>query len=279
MGIDPRANPRSYLILWMFGLFLIVSLLFLSTSKSTAAPPESHLIDALQQVPTIEPVYLPLVVRPLLTPVTPKLYPIENTDRDNFFIVKWGPVEKAKTYTLQVAADPAFTNAKTAYEGPALFFDNTPGAPPSPYFYRVKANNEFGGSPWSETQTIIIYPLHVGLNLRWDGKGIINIDGEENVGTHETARLDKMMDADVIQMRGRYWYDPDPGGWGSENYTSYYSMSTGEFISSPDPGDPNWKWGYSILRGQFFGRPNCLYWWSTFHRTWPNSWNDGYWFS
>lgn len=45
-------------------------------------------------------------------------------------------------------------------------------------------------------------------------------------------------------MHNRSWYDPNPADLESEEWDSYYSVSTGHRKSSSLPSDPSWKWGY-----------------------------------
>jgi hypothetical protein len=131
-----------------------------------------------------------------------------------------------------------------AYEGTNTSLSYSQGQTPGAYFYRVKAVNAGGDSPWSEVQSITIYPLHVGLAFRWDGTGKISTDSLISVGTHETVRFDKMTDGDTIEMSGRFWYDPNPRGWEEETYTGYYSVSTGNYRFTGESGDSILKWGY-----------------------------------
>ena len=67
-----------------------------------------------------------------------------------------------------------------------------------------------------------------------------------------TMVFSRMVDADIAEFENRYWYDPNPLGWESEEWFSYYSVGTGDFKSSSSPGDPAFKWGhYKILPYRF----------------------------
>jgi hypothetical protein len=192
--------------------------------------------------------YLPLLNYkwPPALPATPALNPIQNADGDNLYEVIWSSVPEATTYTLQVATKQDFSDAVVAYEGPNISLPYKQGQPPCSYFYRVRANNAGGSSDWSDAQSINIYPLHVGLNLRWDGTTQLYVGYTESIGTHQTINFDKMMDADKIRSAWQFWYDPNPENWEGGNGYDYYSISTGEYISTTaSESDPSVKWGYS----------------------------------
>lgn len=86
-------------------------------------------------------------------------------------------------------------------------------------------------------------PLFVGLQLRWDSNGYIRGSEYYDIGHHLERDLNGMTDADTIRSHNYSWYDPNPFGWSSATWQSYYSVSTGYFKSSSLPPDPSWKWG------------------------------------
>ena len=95
-------------------------------------------------------------------------------------------------------------------------------------------------------------PIFVGLNARWDGRGYIYLDDYYEPGTHKTQTFTEMVDNDIIKSENYFWYDPNPLEWESDEWFSYYSVSTGWYVSSSVPADPSWKWGhYYILPYQF----------------------------
>jgi hypothetical protein len=175
----------------------------------------------------------------------PTIYPIDNSYQDNKYYVAWINVKYATAYRLQEATDPGFVNMTQIYDGAALFwFIPDPGKLPGTYYYRVQSYNNLGSSSWSETQKLTIYPLFVGLKLGWDGNGYIRGSEYYDIGTHETDNLDALTESDTIRFNGHAWYDPDPIGFGADDWTSYYSVVTGLWKGSSSPGDPSWKWGY-----------------------------------
>jgi len=197
-------------------------------------------------------IYLPLVMNrwpPI--PSTPTLNQIDNTDQNNLFTITWASVELGSTYVLEESTDPSFTNANIVYQGASLsWITPAQGKTPASYFYRLKAGNSWGDSSWSNIQSVTIYPLFVGLKLRWDGAGYIRFTNEYyNVGTHWENDLDILTDPDTIRSNNRHWYDPNPEGWATDTWFSYYSISTGQWKSSSVPDDPAWKWGYSWKLG------------------------------
>ena len=50
-----------------------------------------------------------------------------------------------------------------------------------------------------------------------------------------TMVFSRMVDSDIAEFENRHWYDPNPLGWESEEWFSYYSVSTGDFKSSSSP--------------------------------------------
>jgi len=191
-------------------------------------------------------VYLPLVMKrwpPI--PYTPVLNPIDNTDQDGYYAVTWQKADLATTYILEEATNASFSGAQVVYQGDALSWSvPSPGKMPGTYYYRVKARNTWADSPWSNVQQVVIHPLFVGLELRWDGDGYIRGSRYYDIGYHETKDLNDLTDADTVRVHSHAWYSPNPLDFDSETWDSYYSVSTGHFKSSSVPSDPSWKWGY-----------------------------------
>ena len=178
-------------------------------------------------------------------PDTPSLHAIDNADQDNYYTIMWGEVESASAYILEEAADTSFSDAQVVYQGTDQSWTvPSPGKNPHIYYYRLKARDSRGDSAWSSVQQVVIYPLFVGLQLRWDGEGYIRWASDYyDVGLHEERACNGLTDADTIRVHGYSWYDPNPGGWDSTTWDSYYSVSTGYFRSSSSPSNPTWKWG------------------------------------
>jgi hypothetical protein len=191
-------------------------------------------------------VYLPLTMKrwpPV--PFTSHLNAIDNADQDNSYTVRWQKANLATTYVLQESTNASFSDARVVYQGYALSW-STPssGKTPNAYYYRVKARNSWGESPWSNVQGVEVYPLFVGLDLRWDGEGYIRGDYDNfDVGVHTERNCNGLTDADTIRCHSDQWYDPNPESWESESWDAYYSISTGYVKSVSVPSDPSWKWG------------------------------------
>lgn len=176
----------------------------------------------------------------------PLLEPINNADQDNKYTISWANPSSGATYILEEAWNPEFTNAGTVYQGPNLTWAvPSEGKLPRTYYYRVKAKNPYNESGWSATQSVTIYPLFVGLKVRWDGKGFIRTEDYFEVGTHEEIQFDLLTDPETIRGVSKFWYDPNPQGWEPENWITYYSVATGVWKGSDYISDPSWKWGYS----------------------------------
>lgn len=181
----------------------------------------------------------------VLLPDTPSLDVIDNLDQDNYYTVTWQVVNSANAYILEEATDASFTDAQVVYQGLAqLWTVPSPGKTPDTYYYRIRARDSRGNSAWSSNQQVVIYPLFVGLQTRWDGEGYIRGSDYYNVGVHNERNCSELTDPDTIRCRNSSWYDPNPEGWDSTTSNSYYSISTGYFKSSSSPQDPSWKWSY-----------------------------------
>jgi hypothetical protein len=86
-------------------------------------------------------------------PETPVLEAIDNADGDGAYPVRWSPALRAETYVLEEAKKPGFVSALERYSGPATEFsvaDQGAGR----LYYRVKGQNNWGGSPWSVAQMV-----------------------------------------------------------------------------------------------------------------------------
>jgi len=123
-------------------------------------------------------VYLPLIMKrwpPI--PYPPTLQSVYNPDSGGSYTVSWTeqPERLADWYTLQEAADAAFsiglrTVCSTAQQSCAVS-----GRPAGTYYYRVQGHNSWGISTWSNVQsTVALIPAVPTLY------GINNSDGDGN---------------------------------------------------------------------------------------------------
>jgi hypothetical protein len=192
-------------------------------------------------------IFIPLAARkwpPL--PEIPILNPIANSDQNNTYSVSWQNMGNSDTFILEESLDASFTNPAVVYQGPSLAW-NVPagGKLPGNYYYRVKSRNQYSESGWSSAQFVRIYPLFVGLKVRYDGNGYIRGSEYYDIGSHATISLDLLTDPDTVRAEFHDWYNPNPLSFDETSYYSYYSVTTGQWKSSSYPGDPSWKWGYS----------------------------------
>ncbi len=87
-------------------------------------------------------------------PDTPGLRAISNAGTGNYDVA-WNATARASTYTLQEAADAAFTNPIVQYSGIDTSWSAS-GKSGGTYYYRVKASNAWGDSGWSNTQSVVV---------------------------------------------------------------------------------------------------------------------------
>jgi hypothetical protein len=95
----------------------------------------------------------------------------------------------------------------------------------------------------TRTNTIIF----LGQKNSWDGEGFIRTDVRFDVGIHHRQEFDLITGNDIIRSTNEYWYAPNPQGWGSKNWYAFYSMSSGNFLSSSAISDPAWKFSNPLI--------------------------------
>ena len=86
-------------------------------------------------------------------PETPTLQRIDNSDGDGAFAVQWSTAARAERYVLEEAKKPGFALTLERYSGPATEF-SIEGQGAGRLYYRVKAQNGWGDSPWSMVQMV-----------------------------------------------------------------------------------------------------------------------------
>lgn len=228
------------------------------TITSTRTPLRGFLSIILKpfpSTPTPTPTLAPISLTPTPTPTqtktatlqppsAPDLNPIDNSDQNNTYTVSWGAVVGGSSYYLEEAVDPSFSTTKVVYQGINLSWAvPLPGKTPAVYYYRVRTENLVGPGPWSNIQQVTIYPLFLGLSLRWDGMGYIRGSESHDIGYHLTSILDNLSQGYMIRINNDNWFDPNPYGWAPTSWYTYYSVTSGEYLSSSIPPDPTWKWG------------------------------------
>lgn len=90
-------------------------------------------------------------------PTAPVLAPITNPDGGGAYRVSWSVPEGATGYTLEEDNNSGFTSATVIYSGANSQFDVS-GQGGGTWFYRVRASNAAGDSPWSNPQAVVVKP-------------------------------------------------------------------------------------------------------------------------
>jgi len=92
-----------------------------------------------------------------VAPVAPVLPAISNPEGDGDYLVDWNDVTGATSYELEEAEDDQFSSATVVYSGTASEYQvsaNQGGL----WYYRVRAGNTYGDSPWSNTESAGVVP-------------------------------------------------------------------------------------------------------------------------
>lgn len=100
--------------------------------------------------------FLPLISKiELSAPTAPNLAAVSNDDADGNYQVTWGPVSGASAYVLQEASEASMSSAVTVYTGSGNQWFAS-GKADGSYYYRVRAQNQAGTSPWSAVQSTAV---------------------------------------------------------------------------------------------------------------------------
>ena len=92
-----------------------------------------------------------------IAPAAPTLAPIDNADGNAEYLVDWNDVMGATSYTLQEDDNSSFTSPTVRYTGANSQYQVT-GQAAGTWYYRVRASNAAGDSPWSNTQSVSVIP-------------------------------------------------------------------------------------------------------------------------
>lgn len=183
-------------------------------------------------------------------PLAPVLAPINNADGDGFYLVNWNDVPYATSYVLQEADSSLFSDP-TLYEGLSASQLSVTGRAGGRWYYRVRARNSYGESPWSGTQMTVVRPDAPMLFLISDLENPDQYELTWSVANGATGyRLEEAADTSFIDPTTRYRGDSlhyhvtgQPGGTWHYRVVAY--NSAGESLPSnvrsipvPDPALP-----------------------------------------
>ena len=86
-------------------------------------------------------------------PDTPNLHAITPPNVNASYPVRWSPTNLTTSFVLERATNASFADATLVYVGPATS-TTLPSEGIARYYYRVKARNQWGESPWSNVQSV-----------------------------------------------------------------------------------------------------------------------------
>jgi len=159
----------------------------------------------------------------------PELYPISNPDGDGDYVVDWSDVSGATGYTLEEDDNASFSSPTIRYSGANSQY-TVSDQPPGTYYYRVRAFNAAGESPWSDPpqSTTVAQPPPQAPSLF----AIDNPDGDG----------DYVVDwSDVSRATGYTLEEDDNDSFSSP--TTRYSGANSQYIVS---GQSSGTWYYRV---------------------------------
>ena len=170
-------------------------------------------------------VYLPLVgKRWPPVPYTPVLNAISNSDGDGNYTVSWNPADLADTYVLEEDDNASFSSPATSYAGAGTSWNASDKAVGT-YYYRVKANNSWGSSGWSNVQSVSVTSQPSGPNPGFWENGVVEFDV-----TSDRAYVDDFAISIYVPGCGGYkitHMPPEPISNSKFSFTgSYYANGT-----------------------------------------------------
>jgi hypothetical protein len=132
----------------------------------TAPTPTPSPTPTRTPTPTLHAQHLPIILHhPPPIPVAPVLGTITPPGANPRYGVTWSASTSATSYLLQRATNASFADATQVYAGAATVY-SAPSQGIARYYYRVKARNQWGESPWSNVQSVEVrweqepnYPL------------------------------------------------------------------------------------------------------------------------
>ena len=120
-------------------------------------------------------VYLPLVPKVYPPyPSAPWLAPIDNADGDGNYLVYWSPSDRADSYELQEKwADGDWFAAYRGFTRQVELRNRPAGT----YQYRVRSENSWGPSAWSDLRSVTV-PGNPPGTISTPGSSSVNADGQ-----------------------------------------------------------------------------------------------------
>jgi len=120
-------------------------------------------------------------------PAAPILAPISNPDGNGDYLVDWNDVTGATSYCLEEDDNSAFTSPTPRYTGASSQYQVT-GQQGGTWYYRVRASNVAGDSPWSNTESVGVTPAAPVLapisNPDGNGDYLVEWSGVPGVTSH-----------------------------------------------------------------------------------------------
>lgn len=117
--------------------------------------------------------FLPYLSTPGVPPAAaPLLNPIDNPDGRNGYTASWNQVDLATSYTLEESRNVDFANTNVVYTGSGTS-TTASVSDVGTYYYRVRAENAYGNSDWSNIVSTEVTQLAVvPLAGYWSGSNV-----------------------------------------------------------------------------------------------------------
>jgi hypothetical protein len=106
--------------------------------------------------------FVPIAMKNAAPPSAPVLEDITNSNGISTYTVNWSPVNGATSYTLEEDDHLDFSNPITVYPG-TVTSKSISVKELGTYYYRVKASNISGSSPWSNVVSVQVTTILPGV--------------------------------------------------------------------------------------------------------------------
>ena len=202
----------------------------------------------MDQVALVPPLPRPAIYLPALfkrwPPVPEKPSGFQVTDDGAGFsnyLLRWQPEDTATRYVIEQSRSASFADAQTiTASGTQTYRQVRPGR----YFFRLRAENEWGAGPWSEPVQFDAPALFLNLHLQWNERDEVRGTQNVDIGIHVERQVNAIPSAQMAQLMNTVSYYPNPYNWSADTWVTSYDRDSLTVVDSTAQGSGFSKWGY-----------------------------------